>query len=56
VAPSRAVPDTVGAAVLTGGAAWTTAVGLEVALVEPASLVAVTTTRRVEPTSSGLAA
>jgi hypothetical protein len=52
--PCCAVPEIVGGAVLTGGvgAGWTTAVGAEVALAEPAEFVAVTTTRTVEPTSA----
>src|SRR5919202_7117872 len=53
VCPSCAVPEIVGAAVLAGaaGAAVTTAVWAEPALLEPTELVAVTVTRSVEPTS-----
>ena len=50
--PSWAVPESVGAAVLTGGLpATTTPVALETAWPEPAELVAVTWTRSVCPTS-----
>ena len=52
--PSRAVPEIVGGAVFTGDdeVAWTTAVGVELAVAEPTELVAVTTTRTVAPTSA----
>ena len=49
VSPSRVVPEIVGAAVLTGGAAATPAVAADVAGVAPAAFVAVTTTRIVAP-------
>src|SRR5215211_2458205 len=52
VCSSCAVPPIVGNAVLTGAAPATTAVAAEVALLEPAVLLAVTATRRVRPTSA----
>jgi hypothetical protein len=52
VCPACAVPEILGKVVFAGGAAATTAVGAEVADVENA-FDAVTTTRRVEPTSAG---
>jgi hypothetical protein len=51
--PSSGVPLITGRAVLTGGAAATTAVCEVVALALPAAFVPVTTTRIVEPTSAG---
>ena len=55
--PACAVPLIVGSAVLLGatGAGATTAVGSELALLEPALFVAVTTTRIVKPTSAASA-
>ncbi len=50
--PSRAVPEIDGSTVFTGGAGATTAEAAEVADVEPAPFVAVTTTRSVPPTSA----
>ncbi len=52
VCPSRAVPETAGRAVLTGGAAATTPDCADVALALPPAFVPVTTTRSVEPTSA----
>ena len=52
VCPSRVVPEMVGTAVLTGGSATTTAVCADVACALPATFVAVTRTRIVEPTSA----
>src|SRR5829696_7765534 len=52
--PSRAVPETVGAAVLTGGVASTRPVCGDVAVAEPAALVAVTAARTVPATSAGV--
>ena len=52
VAPSRAVPVTVGAALLAGPAAATVAVAVELATAPPPALVAVTATRSVDPTSA----
>ncbi|HVP03109.1 MAG TPA: hypothetical protein VMT10_11110 [Solirubrobacteraceae bacterium] len=49
------MPLTTGSAVFAGGAGATSAVCAEVALAEPATLVPVTTTRIVEPTSAGTA-
>jgi hypothetical protein len=46
------VPLIVGSAALTGAVPATAAVAAEVALLEPALLLAVTATRRVEPTSA----
>ncbi len=51
VRPSRAVPDTAGTTVFTGGTAVMTALWVVVAGVEPPAFVAVTTPRIVEPTS-----
>ena len=51
VCPCCARPEIAGGAVFAGGTAATTAVGAEVARVEM-SLVAVTTTTNVEPTSA----
>jgi hypothetical protein len=51
--PSCADPDTVGTAVWAGAAARTTAVGAELAELEPAPFDAVTTTTTVDPTSPG---
>ena len=54
VSPSRAVPEIEGSFSLVGGAATTTAVFSEVAGVSPPPFLAVTMTRRVEPTSVGV--
>jgi hypothetical protein len=53
VCPSRGVPEIAGSATFAGAAtaAVTTVVGCELAAAEPPALVAVTTTRRVLPTS-----
>ena len=51
--PSTAVPEIVGSAVLAGGIAVTTALWAEVAEADPSLLVAVTTSRIVEPMSAG---
>jgi hypothetical protein len=51
VSPSAAVPLIDGGTVLTGGVAVTTAVCALVVLALPAAFVAVTTMRKVEPTS-----
>ena len=53
VCPSCAVPEIVGGDVLAGGddVDWTTPVAAEVELAVPSALDAVTTTRRVWPTS-----
>jgi hypothetical protein len=56
VAPSRAVPDSAGAIVLTGGAAVTRSLAGETAVAEPALFVAVTARRSVLPTSAAVAA
>ena len=56
VPPSRAVPDTVGAAVFSGATGATAAVGAECASAVPPSFVAVTTTRTVRPTSVAVSA
>ncbi len=53
VPPSTGVPEIVGRTVSTGASAATTALCAEVALELPATFVAVTTTRRVPPTSAG---
>jgi hypothetical protein len=50
--PSRAVPETVGAAVLTGGPVVTAAVAALVAVPDPAELVAVSATRIAFVTSA----
>src|SRR5690349_15478454 len=57
VCPACAVPLIAGNDVLLGatGAGATTSVGSELALLEPALFVAVTTTRIVEPTSADTA-
>src|SRR4029079_10437276 len=47
ISPSRAVPATVGATVLTGGAAAPVGLAVVDASVDPAAFVAVTTTRTV---------
>ncbi len=47
------MPEIAGSTVFTGGAATTRAEAADVAGVEPAPLVAVTTTRSVPPTSPG---
>ena len=52
VAPSSAVPEIDGSAVLTGAAGSTAAVAALVADTVPAMLAAVTTTRIVAPTSA----
>jgi hypothetical protein len=52
--PSAGVPEIVGRTVLTGGAALTVEVCTLVALELPATLVPVTTTRIVAPTSLGV--
>src|SRR4051794_16940290 len=52
VSPSRAVPATDGAAVGFGATGSTTPLMLDVAVAEPASFVAVTTTRNCDPTSA----
>ena len=52
VAPSRAAPDAVGAALLTGAAAVTTTVAADAATASPAALVAVTSTRSACPMSA----
>jgi hypothetical protein len=49
--PCVVVPEIAGSVVFAGGRPETTAVGLEVALAEPAELLAVTTKRMVEPAS-----
>jgi hypothetical protein len=51
VSPSRAVPVTVGAVEFTGGAAATTGVAPDVAVLDPAAFEAITATRKVAPTS-----
>ena len=53
VPPSRASPETTGGALFDGGSgsASTTAVSAEVAELDPATLVAVTRTRNVDPAS-----
>ena len=56
VPPSRAVPEIVGAAVFSGATGATAVVGAECARRVPPSFVAVTTTRRVRPTSVGVCA
>ena len=53
VCPSAGVPEIDGATVLTGAMASMTALAGEVASTEPPAFVAVTTTRRREPMSSG---
>ena len=53
VSPSRVVPEIEGVVWLTGGAAATLAVWVDVAAVDPAAFVAVTTTRIVDPASVG---
>jgi hypothetical protein len=55
VPPSRASPETLGTAVLAGGAAATRAVAPEAAVSEPPSLRAVTATTIAWPTSAALA-
>ena len=52
VCPTVAVPDTTGATVLTGTAAATELVALELADALPALLLAVTTQRTALPTSA----
>ena len=52
LSPTLAVPVIVGSTVFTGAAEATRAVDVDVALVEPVLLVAVTTTRMVCPTSA----
>ncbi len=54
VSPSRAVPEIVGAVVLTGGARATVAVAVVLAGVAPAVFVAVTTARIVLPVSAAV--
>ena len=49
--PSAGVPDSVGTAVLAGGSGMTAAVGAEMAVALPATLVAVTSTRMEWPMS-----
>jgi hypothetical protein len=56
VCPSIAVPEIAGGVVAVGGAAATTVVGAELVAEEPAELVAVTTTRMLQPTSSWVSA
>ena len=51
----RTLPETLGALVLTGPRATTMSVGAVVAVPSPATLCAVTRTRRVCPTSSAVA-
>ena len=46
-----AVPEIVGAPVLTGGAAWIIEVGALGTLTDPSGLAAVTTTRILAPSS-----
>ena len=53
--PSRAVPETTGTTVFTGGAAATTPVTAETADELPPAFVPVTTTRSVPPTSAATA-
>jgi len=52
--PSRAIPDNAGRFNVTGGAAWTTALGSELRNSDPAGSVAVTRERTVDPTSAGV--
>ena len=52
VAPTRTVPDTVGAPELTGADGNTSLVATEYSSVEPPSFVAVTSTRRYFAKSS----
>src|SRR5215213_602200 len=52
VCPSRGAPETAGALVLAGAMPATTSVGADEAEWEPPALVAVTTARTVEPTST----
>jgi hypothetical protein len=51
VCPSCAVPEIAGRAVFDGGTPVATAEAFDVALAEPTMFVAVTTTRKVEPSS-----
>ena len=55
VSPSVVVPVIDGSALADGGAAVTIAVGSDVAATTAAAFAAVTSTRRVEPTSSAVA-
>ena len=50
--PSRATPESAGAAVLTGATGSTVPDGTECAVAEPAALEAVTSLRIVEPMSA----
>ena len=50
--PSSAAPEITGSAVFDGASGATSAVCAEVAVLEPALLLAVTATRSVPPTSS----
>jgi hypothetical protein len=54
--PATALPEIVGGDEFAGGDAPTTAVGADVAVLEPALFDAVTTTRIVDPTSAADAA
>jgi hypothetical protein len=52
VDPTVGLPEMTGGLMLTGTPLVTTAVGLEVAVAEPAEFVAVTLTRSVKPASA----
>ena len=56
VSPSRAVPEIVGGDVFAGGAAATVELATDSAVTESTPFEAVTRTRRVRPTSAGVAA
>ena len=54
VSPSRGVPEITGAALLSGGRAATVPDGADRTVAAPAPFVAVTRTRRRNPTSSAV--